>query len=470
MTMLAGLFALTQDDPAWEAAQTNFTRAVRSLVPTAELNSRPGLLLASLPYAQRTARPVLPLHLDIAGDLRLDNRAELIDRLGVSGPITDLDLVGLGYQRWGEETALRLEGDFAIAIRDRRNGKLICLRDPFGVRPLYYRQEGGYIAFATRQALLARRGDEPDHGALGRFLIGLDDDANATVFSQVRRLPAAHLLVAGRDAGLAVRRYWSAKPFHAEGKDRAHLLLDRLDRAVGRRFAGDGATGTLLSGGLDSSAITALAARNSLPARLQTYSFGYPGGSPFDERRYVDAVQRHHGLAVGFVPMDDFDPLGEIAELLHPLEDPVFAPGLGKLMRIYDRARADGIRVLLDGHGGDEVVSHGLGLLPELAHAGRWLELWKAAGAVGNVFGMSRGALFSGFLLETRPARRLRRLIPRRGGERTGTPAPIRLSVSRSVHAGHARTRLELGQRSQPRADAGNNAARMEHLVPGHGA
>jgi asparagine synthase (glutamine-hydrolysing) len=374
--------------------------------------------------------------LDIVGEARLDNRDDLKAALGAPHALDDLGLVAMAYLRWGQGAATRLDGEFAMAIFDRRKKKLLLLRDLFGVKPLYYRQQGNCLAFSNMQSDLVHAGDEPDPDALARFILGVDDDANATMFDAVKRLPPGHLLAIEINGDWQLIRHRTPKPARFTGDWTAYELRNRLDAAVRRRIAPANKVGALLSGGLDSSAICGLAARSSPGSTLPVYSFHYPPGSPHDEGRHIEAMQGAHRLNVSRLSMHDFDPLLEIEPLIDPGADPVFAPGLGKLLRLYRQARADGVTVLLDGHGGDEVISHGTGLAVELVRARRWLALWNLLGALQNLYGQSRAALYWDVLTAHTGLRRFR---SRRDHRPAGGVAP--LAFVDATHRGEAARR-----------------------------
>ncbi|WP_375597155.1 asparagine synthetase B family protein [Devosia sp. Naph2] len=389
--------------------------------------------------------------LDIVGEARLDNRDDLKTALGAPHALDDLGLVAMAVLRWGQRAATLLNGEFAIAIFDRREKKLLLLRDLFGVKPLYYRQQDNCLAFSSMQSDLVHEGDEPDPNAMARFILGVDDDANATMFDTVKRLPPGHLLAMEMNGDWRLIQHRVPKPARFTGDWTAYQLRNRLDGAVRRRAAAANKVGALLSGGLDSSAICGLAARASPGAILPVYSFHYPPGSPHDEGRHIEAMQGAHRLSVSRLSMHDFDPLLEVEPLIDPCADPVFAPGLGKLLRLYRQARSDGVTVLLDGHGGDEVISHGTGLAVEFVRARRWIALWNLLGALQNLYGQSRVALYWDVLTAHTGLRRFRSRRDQRHG---GGVAPLAF-----LDAAH---RAEAARRAKAWADKYAGAQQSE--------
>lgn len=369
--------------------------------------------------------------LDIIGHVRLDNREQLQVALSAPPILRDLDLVAMAYLRWGTDAARHLEGDFAVAIFDRRAHVLVLLRDLFGVAPLYYRHEQHTLCFSSQQSDITDTDDQPDPQAMARFVIGLDDDAGGTMFAPVKRLPPGHLLRIPVHGAPDVRRFRELTPATVVSDGAVHELRTRLDAAVRRRMDHTGKSGALLSGGLDSSAICAFAARAQPGFAFPVYSFYYPPGTSHDESVHVRAMQHSRGLKVSSLPMHDFDPLLEIEPLLDPLADAVFAPGLGKLLRLYRQARADGVSTLLDGHGGDEVISHGVGLIAEYARSRHWLALWQVLHGIQNLYGQSRVKLFWQAVTAHSPLKRLRR--SRRAGGSVAPMAFIHVDIRSSV-------------------------------------
>lgn len=151
--------------------------------------------------------------LSITFDGRLDNRRDLAAALGdADAPLvlSDAALVLRAYARWQEAAVARLAGDFAFAIWDARRGLLVCARDPLGIRPFYYHADHDTFVFASepRAVLIgAARRAAPNEGFIGECLAAEPVHVAETLFEGVLRLPAAHLLVVGRDT-LRTSRYW----------------------------------------------------------------------------------------------------------------------------------------------------------------------------------------------------------------------------------------------------------------------
>ncbi|MGH8442328.1 MAG: asparagine synthetase B family protein [Nevskiaceae bacterium] len=213
-----------------------------------------------------------PLGLDrrlwLAGDVRLDARAVLRDRLHAAGQrpppdAGDAVLVLHAYAAWGRACAEHVDGDFSFAVWDETRRRLFCARDRFGVKPLFYAAFDDLVLVGNTLGVLRRHprvGARLDDRAVADFLLaGQPLEPDATFFADVRRLPAAHTLEVDAVA-CSAHRYWSlpVEPLvrHAQAADYVAGFADVLTQAVADRV--DGAAATLeMSGGLDSAALAA---------------------------------------------------------------------------------------------------------------------------------------------------------------------------------------------------------------------
>lgn len=359
------------------------------------------LRFASTPEAVFERQPLVSAdgRLAMTADVRLDNRAELAAGLGITldpaVPIPDSALVLAAYDRWGDACPARLLGDFAFVVWDASRRALFCARDHGGVRPLLYAAIGRGVACASEaKALLALPGVSswPDDTQIADYLVGDPADPAATFYRDVRRLPAGHTLTVAGDR-LTVRPYWAPDPT-AElrlSSDGEYVEAFRaiFDEAVRCRLRSSEPPAALLSGGLDSSSIAAVAAAQFAQAGappLLTFSCTYDAAPSADERPFQRAVLRAGGYRPREVSMDRASPLDDLDRLLDVAEGPPLGPGIASQRALYRAIREAGVRVLLDGHGGDEAVSHGDGYLTELALAGHWWALVREAGGISSTF------------------------------------------------------------------------------------
>ena len=286
-------------------------------------------------------------------------RAELEARGHTLASRSDVEVALHAYEEWGESFVERLQGMFALALWDARSRTLVAARDRAGEKPLYYARTGRRLILASEiKALLAHPdvSREVDPDALDQFLTYEYVIAPRTIFSSIRRLPAAHYLVY-RHGRLKVRRYWDAAnvaPRTWNDDDAAAALRQTLQRAVARQTMSDVPLGAFLSGGLDSSAIVAMMAEPSgrHGAMVNTFSMGFADGS-YNELPHARSVAarfrtRHRE---GMVQPD-------VAELFHRLivhlDEPFADVSLIPTFLVSQIARAH-VKVALSGDGGDEL-------------------------------------------------------------------------------------------------------------------
>ena len=352
------------------------------------------------PYEDTDGGAGLPLDQDarwsLAADARLDDRETLCDALGVPprerAAITDRTLILNAYRRWGKGCPNHLLGDYAFVVRDAETRTIFCARDHMGCRPFYYAWTRDRFVFAsTIEAVLAAPdvSDEWDERVLASYLTQLFfTTTTRTLFVAVRKLPPGHTLTVettpSRGFSMRLERYWrpegvpKARP--AGDDDVAAEFLDLYAKAVKDRLRG-GPVGVHLSGGLDSSSVAVLAAkelrrqgRPSPPAFtwMRPLDDEPPSRAHAPEYARIDAVAAREGLQVHHCQVlrpEDFVSLVR--------RDCIF-PELPSLVeeRVCARAAKLGIRVLLSGLGGDEGVSfNGRGYYAELLLRGRWRQL-----------------------------------------------------------------------------------------------
>ncbi|MBM9594025.1 asparagine synthase-related protein [Roseitranquillus sediminis] len=307
------------------------------------------------------------------GDIRLDNAAELAARLDLSPTATEAEIVVAAYHRWGGDICCHdMLGDFAFAIWDRNEHRLLIARDHIGVRPLFYVLRDESIAFASEPSALGVPLDAPLEGRrLISYLAGLAEYGEEAGPNGLRRVMPGHTLVwqAGQ---YRTHRYWELAPDLTDSTNPAERFREIFIASVRARIADAQSVAAMLSGGLDSSAISTVAAPIS-ERPLPTYSIIYPEEPPADESRFIKAVLRKGGFRPVKIDLSKWHPLQDIEAAMGEQYGPFLAPGLTKSSCLYRRAAADGMKILLDGHGGDEVVWHGGTRLLELAAEGRWL-------------------------------------------------------------------------------------------------
>ncbi|MGN6201723.1 MAG: asparagine synthase (glutamine-hydrolyzing), partial [Solirubrobacterales bacterium] len=194
----------------------------------------------------------------------------------------DTEVLVHGYEVWGVAFVERLGGMFAIALWDTRRRRLLLARDRFGIKPLYYREAGGGLGFASElKAMLEQPGfsREIDPRAVAAYLAFNSIPAPLTIFKEARKLPPGHLLT-WEGGEVALRRYARPGPPPAgelrsgSAGELAAELREVLDDSVRAHLVADVPVGVLLSGGVDSGGLAALASRH-VDEPLRTFSIGF---------------------------------------------------------------------------------------------------------------------------------------------------------------------------------------------------
>jgi len=356
-------------------------------------------------------------------------RTELEGRGYAFGTRTDTEVLLQAYREWGEDCLGRLQGMYAFAIWDGASGRLFAARDRLGIKPFYYATPGGVFAFASEmKALLACPGLDatPDDDAVVGFLIHANCDyGERTLLGAVKALPPGHCLTADAASGqVDVRRYWQLTPQHANGvrdSERLDGLRTLLASTMQSHLVSDVRAGSCLSGGIDSSTVVSLIGKiwreqpdqaTALGDRFLTFTscWKYP---ELDERTYANAVARAAGAESHFVfpSADDF--WETFPRMAWHQDMPFASMSYYAQWSVMRTARDAGVKVLLDGQGGDEVfggyAKFRYAYLASLLRSGRLLSFAREAGAM-----LGQGDLY--YVLDLRRGyrylpTRLRRLL-----------------------------------------------------------
>jgi asparagine synthase (glutamine-hydrolysing) len=406
MSGIAGIFDLT-GNVASESELRGMLHTLRHRGPDRVFpQSGTGVVLGHCALhnvAETAAAPLCRGELIITADARIDNREELIGSLGEQRTASDAELILSAYRKWGEDCPRHLTGDFAFAIGDERRQVLFCVRDHFGVKPFYYLPGARRFSFASEvKALLTlpEASGEIDEARIADFLAGLPLESQRTLYPDILRLPPRHSLSISRD-GTRLREYWRLEPLTVIPASVSDEFLHLFESAVAVRLRGAQRVAAMLSGGLDSSSIASVAARlcsdGGLGA-LPTFSLVFDRTPQWSERPYIDAVLRSGDFAPFLIDADELSPFAGLDQALAEQDGPFQANGMAFSQTLYQTAADQGVRILLDGYGGDEVVSHGYGRLGELAKARRLLSLWREARGIANVHGDKAWRVFSGHM------------------------------------------------------------------------
>jgi asparagine synthase (glutamine-hydrolysing) len=336
--------------------------------------------------------------LRLVADVRLDNRDELAEALGLGGAaartMCDAAFVLAAWERWGEQTFAHIVGDYAFALWDGEARRLVLARDPLGMRPLHYHLGARFLAFASMPNGLHALPDipyAPDEATVTGLLALLPEAGPASFFAGISRVEPGHFVLVTA-AGAKVRRHWQpTREVLRLGSSAAYAeaLREQFDRAVGARLRGaEGRVAAHLSGGRDSGAVTATAARLLAPAGGSVVAFtsvpreGYdepvPEGRVADEGPLAAATAAlHANVEHVLVRSSKRALLDGLDRDFHLIQRPVFnLCNQHWVSAIDDAAQERGLGILLTGQMGNMTISYsGREWLAELAGRGRWLRL-----------------------------------------------------------------------------------------------
>jgi asparagine synthase (glutamine-hydrolysing) len=306
----------------------------------------------------------------IVFDGRLDNRDDLLEQVRLrpdeaDGMVT-CKVLAAAYELWGTDCLGKLIGDFAFSLWDKTHRRLVCARDIFGVRSLFYWLDGRSLIWATsiRQLLALRQIQRTiDLEYVANYLVRQELPLVLTPYREIKRLEPAHSLVieSGR---ISLNRYWSPNArneiSYKSDHQYAEHFLQLFRGAVRARLESAGPVWCELSGGLDSSSIACVAydlvnRGQSSVKELATLSWIYDKAYYSDERTWIQAVVRKCGATAHFICCDECYPLEDLFRSPFRWDEPSFVIIFGSLMkRVRDMLYGAGVNVILSGIGGDQ--------------------------------------------------------------------------------------------------------------------
>src|SRR4051812_18884292 len=256
------------------------------------------------------------------------------------------------YEEHGLEYPRLLRGMFAVALWDSRRRRLLLARDRYGIKPLYYRAVGSTLEFASELRALPR--GEIDLDALEAFLAFNSIPAPYSIFRDIRKLPAGHVLVWQESGTHDLTRYARPGPLAVRHDDEAELVEElraRLRDSVRAHLLSDVPVGVLLSGGVDSAVLAALAAQET-PEPVHTFTIGFAERS-FDERDDARLVAERYGTAHHELLVRP-EPELLLRALAEAFDEP-FADSSALPTYLVSQLAAEHVKVALSGEGGDEL-------------------------------------------------------------------------------------------------------------------
>jgi asparagine synthase (glutamine-hydrolysing) len=313
------------------------------------------------------------------------NHAEIRALLETHGHIyrtrSDTETIVHAYEQWGDDCVSRFRGMFAFAIWDGPKRRLLLVRDRLGIKPLYWARSGDTLLFASEiKSILASDlvAPEANQSALPEVLSTRYTSGSDTLFRGIHKLLPGHRLVF-ENRTVRTTRYWdvpvgdradSDPQPHAPAADVVGQFRHLLEESVRLRLMSDVPLGMFLSGGIDSSAIAAIMARQ-IDQPLQTFSVAFKDRA-FNELAYAREVATAIGAVSHEIVVDDDDFFGVLPKLVWHEDEPIAHPSSVPLYFVSALARQH-VTVVLTGEGSDELLA-GYGKYPRVA----WN--WRAGG------------------------------------------------------------------------------------------
>jgi asparagine synthase (glutamine-hydrolysing) len=323
--------------------------------------------LAIIDLSETGAQPMVADGLALTYNGELYNAPELRAELASAGVrfrgTSDTEVLLRAWRRWGTGCLPRLRGMFAFAVFDERTGELVLARDQLGIKPLFLARRGGGLVFASElKALAAALGDAPrvDDAALVASLLYYWVPDSRCAFRDAEKLPPGSWLRCHPDGRVERGRYWSLRDVAAEATagpvPDLHAVVAESTR---RHLLSDVPVATFLSGGLDSSYLTALAARTS--PGISAYTIGFRAEDTRfeampDDLRYARRVAERFG-----VELHEIEIAPRVLDLLprmtYHLDEPIGDPAAINTYLICTAAGQAGVKVMLSGMGADELFA-----------------------------------------------------------------------------------------------------------------
>lgn len=352
------------------------------------------------------------------------NHASLREGLEERGHVyasrTDSETILHLYEERGLDFVHDLEGDYGIAIWDEKRQQLVLVRDRIGVKPLYFYHKDGRFIFASEiKAILQHPAVTPDvdEELLYHYLTFLTTPAPRTLFRDIQKIPAGHMLTVKRDGTISLKQYWDALPpaqMHVRSEEEHKTEILRLLReSIKKRMMSDVPFGVFLSGGVDSSANVALMSEQ-MSRPVETFTVGFKDAEYLNELNSARRIARdfntnHHEVIISEDEMQKFLP-----DLVFHQDEPIADPVCVPLYYVSKLARDSGTIVVQVGEGADEIFS---GYENYVRHLRIYEKFWQHAERVPSSLRRAASALSRPALEATGRKRAAIELIRRLGAD-----------------------------------------------------
>jgi len=296
----------------------------------------------------------------------LEIKEELIGLGYAFKSATDTEVILAAYDCWSDSCLERFNGMWAFTILDKSKNELFCSRDRFGIKPFYYTDNGEYFAFGSeiKQLLPLQNSVKADRVVLIEYLlINIDNHCERTYFQDIfALLPGHSMRISLTDFKVQIQQYYSLYdrviPNHNKLIDDTATLKAILKSSVSLRLRSDVTVGTCLSGGLDSSAISAIASKEYVDKTGRKFTAIHARSSEreTDESDYANEVASFYNMDMHIVTPKTEDFVQLVDEVVYTQEEPFGSPSMFMGYHVFQKAKELGCKVMLNGQGGDEVL------------------------------------------------------------------------------------------------------------------
>lgn len=273
---------------------------------------------------------------------------------------SDTEVILKMYREYGEEAISQLNGMFAFLLYDRSRQRMLAARDHFGIKPLYFYEDGEKLIFASEiKAVIAHPEVQAalDRDSLNEYLTFQFILHQDTLFKGVKKLLPGHYLILDLATNRSqLRKYWEPNfkvDTHHSLEYFTYEVQRLLEDAVKIQLRSDVPLGSYLSGGMDSSTVSILAARH-IPQGLKTFTGAFREGQEYDETPYAEIVAKDCKAEMFKVYPTETDFIELLPKLIYHLDEPVVGPGIFPQYMVSKLA-SEHVKVVLGGQGGDEI-------------------------------------------------------------------------------------------------------------------
>jgi len=270
---------------------------------------------------------------------------------------SDSEIILAAFDYWGEDCVKHFNGMFAFAIWDKHQRSLFCARDQVGIKPFYYYKTDTFIAFASEAFALTHFSQKKlNDDAVLAYFMSMYVATEESIFKSIYKLAAGHTLTINAQGKTALKRFWFIENFDEIDAHTASVenLSFLIQQAIKRQLQSDVPVGGFLSGGIDSGLITALAAPEV--KHYYTYSVGYEGMLN-NELPYAKKIAERYHTKHTSIMITASDAMPYLNQALQQSSEPIADSAIVATFMLSKLAAQDGVKVLLNGTGGDEIFA-----------------------------------------------------------------------------------------------------------------